>query len=99
MGQSLQPRVIHSGGYVPTTPRSGDEGDSIIWGQRNLITRGLNGHYYEDASAGPLETARECAGRARTGARAFTAGEPTSIGTGTLFQTEARPPQRSIVID
>lgn len=99
MGQSLQPRVVRSGAYVPTVPRSGSEGDIGIWRKLNMITRGHEGHYYEQVYAGSPNLERQVDTAALTGTLAFDADSAIATGTGTLFRTECHLGQKILGID
>lgn len=99
MGQALQSRVIRSGEYVPTVPRSGGEGDAVIWRKMNLITRGRDGRYYEEVYGGELDIDEDAPLVELTGTLAITAGSTTITGTGTLFLTELNIGQRVLIID
>lgn len=88
MGDKLSPRVIRSGPYVPTVPRSGSEGDNVIWRKSNLITRGRAGRYYEEVFSGLGNLSEDIDMVALTGTLTLTADSITVAGVGTLFQSE-----------
>lgn len=88
MGQQLPPRVWKSGPYIPTVPRSGNEGDNITWRKYNLWTRGRNGRYYEECHTGLGNLNENIEMVALTGTLALTADSTQVVGDGTIFQTE-----------
>lgn len=89
MGQPLQPRVIKSGAYVPTLPRTGDD-LNVIFRKRNMITRGRGTRLYEQAFSGLGNLGEPLDIVALTGTIEFTADDPTITGTGTAFFSECR---------
>lgn len=97
MGQAIQPRVIRSGAYVPTLPRTGDT-DGVIFRKMNLITRGRGRLLYEQAFSGLGDLDEPLDVVALTGTLAFNADLPTITGTGTAFLTECRLGQTIIAI-
>ena len=88
MGKPQPPRIIRSGPLVPTVPRSGSEGDGVIWRKSNLITRGRDGRYYEEVYSGEGDLNEDLDMVALSGTLALTEDSETVTGTGTLFLTE-----------
>lgn len=92
MGKAKLPRVWRSGPYFPSSPRTGNEGDNVSWRKSNLITRGRDGRFYEEAFAGLGEIDRieeDGVGMVQlTGTLTLTEGSTEIVGTGTLFRTE-----------
>ena len=102
MGKSLTPRVIRSGPYWPTQPRTGDE-DVRIFRKRGLITRGRDGLFYEECLPGlgdvPGEVPETFDQVALTGTLTLTEDSNIVTGTGTAFVTECGLGQRIVVIN
>lgn len=97
MGRALPPRVWRSGPFVPTTPRTGNEGDNISWRKFNLITRGRDGRFYEESFSGLRDIQQNIPMVALTGTLTLNS---TNIvnGDGTLFLTECHLGQRICLI-
>src|SRR5689334_8555910 len=101
MGASLPPRVIRSGPYFPTQPRTGDE-DNRIFRKKGLITRGRENLFYEECVAGLGEVPQGTESFdmvALTGTLELTEDSTTVTGTGTLFVTEVGLGQRIVAIN
>jgi len=102
MGKTLTPRVIRSGPYFPTQPRTGDE-DNRIFRKKGLITRGRDGLLYEECLPGlgdvSPDTPETFDQVALTGTLELTADSTTITGTGTQFVTECGLGQRIVVIN
>ena len=89
MAQKAPPRVWRSGPFIPTVPRTGDEGESTTsWRKENLRTKGRNGRYYEENDTGLGDLQEDVDLVALTGTLALTADSPTVVGSGTLFLSE-----------
>lgn len=88
MGKSFPPRIIRSGPLVPTVPRSGSEGDTVIWRKNNLITRGRDGRYYEEVYSGEGDLNEDLDMVALAGSINLTQDSETVIGVGSAFLTE-----------
>jgi hypothetical protein len=88
MGKPRPPRIIRSGPLVPTVPRSGSEGDAVIWRKNNLITRGRAGRYYEEVFSGLGDLDESSDMIALTGTLSLTQDSEIVIGTGSAFLTE-----------
>lgn len=88
MGSALPPRVWRSGPYLPTVPRSGNEGDSVTFRKHNLITRGRDGRHYEECFTGLGNLNENIELVALTGQLALAANSTQIVGDGTIFQTE-----------
>lgn len=97
MGQALNPRVIRSGPYKPTNPRTGDD-DGTIFRKNNLMTLGRNGRYYERVYSGEGDLGEDLAMVALTGTLTLTENSEIVIGSGTLFLTECHLGQRILAI-
>lgn len=97
MGQSLPPRVIRSGPYKPTAPRSGDDTNSIFRKQ-NLVTRGRNGRWYEENYSGEGNLSEPFNMVAIVGTVAITNNSAEIVGTGTSFCSELHLGQRLSLI-
>jgi hypothetical protein len=98
MARAMAPRTIRSGPYIPSAPRTGGEGDSVIFRKRGLITRGRDGRFYEEAYSGLGDLDENLDLGLMTGTLSFTADSTTVTGVGTLFQTEANLGQRLLVV-
>jgi hypothetical protein len=101
MGKSYTPRVIRSGQYWPTLPRTGDPAN-VIFRKKGLQTLGRDGLFYESCvpALGAIPgTPEEFAQVALTGTLELTANSTIITGTGTLFATECGLGQRIVVIN
>lgn len=102
MGQKLPPRIIRSGSYWPTQPKTGDE-NARIYRKRALITRGRDGLFYEECLPGlgdvPGETPETFDQVALTGTLELTENSNIVTGTGTEFVNECGLGQRIVVIN
>jgi len=98
MGKSLPPRVIRSGKYLPTLPRTGDE-DGSIFRKNNLITRGREGRYYERVYSGEADLNENVNLVPLTGTLSLSQGSTTIFGVGTLLNSECHLGQFILVID
>ena len=91
MGRALAPRVIRSGPYVPSMPRTGDD-SSTVFRKNNLITIGRAGRYYEEVYSGQGDLNENLDMVALTGTIEITAdtlpNTSTVTGTGTAFYSE-----------
>lgn len=87
MGQSLPPRVIRSGPYKPTVPRTGDDATGAFR-KSNLITRGRDGRFYEETFSGLGDLSESLNMVAITGTLTLTVDSTTVAGVGTLFLAE-----------
>src|SRR5262245_50863305 len=97
MGRALEPRVIRSGPYKPSQPRTGDD-SATIFRKRNLITIGRDGRYYERTYSGEEDLDETLELVALTGTLDLNQGSGTVFGTGTLFFTECHLGQRILVM-
>jgi hypothetical protein len=93
MGESST-RVWRSGPYIPSSPRTGNEGDNVAWRKNNLITRGRDSRFYEEAYRGELDLAENVPMVALTGTLTISEGSGAIVGSGTLFLTECHLGQR-----
>lgn len=87
MGRPLPPRVIRSGAYVPSMPRTGDD-SSTIFRKNNLITVGRAGRYYEEVYRGEGNYGENLDMVALTGTLELTMDSTTVTGTGTALFSE-----------
>lgn len=81
-------RTVRSGPYFPSAPRTGGEGEALIFRKNNLITQGRDGHYYEEVYSGELNLQENFALGQLTGTVQLTAGSTMVDGAGTLFTAE-----------
>jgi hypothetical protein len=98
LGSNLEPRTVHGGEYVPTTPRSGNQGDTIFRVE-SMALRGLDEHEYWEVIAGERNLDQDAPLVALTGTLDLVDGDPTILGTGTLFLSELHIGQFVVVID
>lgn len=98
MGRQLQPRTVRGGAYIPTTPRSGNQGDSIFRVE-SMSLRGLGVHQYWENLAGERDIEENAPLVPLTGELELVEGDNTILGTGTLFLSELRIGMFIIVID
>jgi hypothetical protein len=91
MGDKITPNRWTSGPYFPSMPRTGNEGPNTSWRKSNLITRGRDGRFHEEAYSGSLslDTGSVVEMVRMTGTITLTADSDQIIGVGTLFNTEA----------
>src|SRR5262249_49015270 len=97
MGQPLEPRVIRSGPYIPTEPRTGDS-DQVIFRKNNLITRGRESRLYEEVFSGLGNLDENLDMVALTGTLNLIDGDTTITGSGTLFYSECHLGQKICAI-
>jgi hypothetical protein len=90
LGDKLAPNVFHSGQYFPSSPRTGNEGNNSAYRKSNLITRGRDGRFHEEAYSGSLslDTGSVVNMVPMTGTLTLTADSDLIVGSGTLFLTE-----------
>lgn len=98
MGRSLAPRIIRSGPYIPTNPKTGSDSASI-YRKSNLITRGRDGRYYERVYSGEASLNEDLSLVALTGTITLTADSTTVVGVGALYNSEVHLGQFILVID
>jgi hypothetical protein len=98
LGSPLKPRVIRSGPYKPTLPRTGDD-DVSIFRKNGLITRGRDGRFFEQAYRGELNLNENIDLVALTGTLTLIPNVALIDGTGTLFKSELHLGQFILVID
>lgn len=99
MARNLPPRMVRAGAYQPTSPRTGNQGDSGSWRMSNLIVRGRNERqmYWENYSGeGTLNEPFNLV--ALTGTIGITANSVEVTGTGTLFTQECHLGQKVCAI-
>lgn len=99
MARKLAPRVLRSGPYVPSVPRSGSEGDALIFRKNNLITRGRDGRYYEEVYTGEGDRNQDILLEPLTGTVTLTEDSTLVTGSGSAFKSEAKLGQRIVVVD
>jgi len=97
MGQEKPPRVMRSGPFVPTLPRTGDD-FPVIWRKSNMVTRGREGKFYEENFSGLGDLNEPLNLVALTGTLEFTAGSTTVTGAGTAFFDECHLGQFIVAI-
>lgn len=83
---------------MPTTPRSGNQGDTIFRVE-SMALRGLDEHEYWEVIAGERNLDQDAPLVALTGTLDLVDGDPTILGTGTLFLSELHIGQFVVVID
>lgn len=97
MGNKLAPRVIHISQYIPTSPRTGVEGDAVFR-MSNVIIKGRAPYQYASAFIGNLDLSQNLAHTALTGTVALNT-TTTVTGTGTAFTTECHLGQYLLAVD
>jgi hypothetical protein len=98
MGEQLQPRTVHGGAFIPTTPRSGNQGDTIFRVE-SMALRGRDDHQYWEVIASERDLDEDSPLVALTGTIDLVANDPTILGTGTLFLSELHIGQFVVVVD
>src|ERR1041384_4055365 len=97
MGKQLQPRVIRSGPYFPSSPRTGDDSASILR-KNNLYTVGQSPYFYERVYSGEGDLGQNLDMVALTGTLSITEDSTTVTGSGTLFLSECHLGQRILAM-
>src|ERR1041385_4357391 len=99
MGNQLSPRTVRGGALIPTTPRSGNQGDSIFRVE-SMVLRGREAdHQYWENLAAESDLGEDAPLVALTGTLDLVEGDNTILGTGTLFLSELHIGQFVVVID
>lgn len=98
MGEQLVPRTVRGGAFIPTTPRSGNQGDTIFRVE-SMVLRGKDDHTYWEVLASERDLEEEAPLVALTGTIDLVEGDTTILGTDTLFLSELHIGQSVVVID
>lgn len=89
---NLPPKSLKAAPYVPSSPRTGGEGDSI-YRMKNFIVHGRPDHDYIEVYGGNKDLSENISTGNLSGVSDIGSADPNVIGAGTAYRSELRPGQ------